>query len=95
MKTRGPKGLPFPADPAARARTRRCAYCGKTGGLVPMARVVLDHFGNVYDSGYAHLSCFRKVRDDFDKADQKHNAMMLDGCETEDELNAELRWQSQ
>lgn len=32
---------------------------------------------------------------DLDLADQKHNAQMLDGCETEDELNAELRWQSQ
>lgn len=30
-----------------------------------------------------------------DKAEQKHNAQMLDGCETEDELNAELRHQTQ
>jgi hypothetical protein len=32
---------------------------------------------------------------DEEKADMKHNAQMLDGCETEDELNAELRAQTQ
>jgi hypothetical protein len=30
-----------------------------------------------------------------DRAEQKHNAQMLDGCETEDEFNAELRAQTQ
>lgn len=29
-----------------------------------------------------------------DKADQKHNAQMLDGCETDEERNAELRHQT-
>ena len=32
---------------------------------------------------------------DEEKADMKHNAQMLDGCETEDEVNAELRAQTQ
>lgn len=35
------------------------------------------------------------VEELLDKAEQKHNAQMLDGCETEDEFNAELRAQTQ
>ncbi len=39
-----------------------------------MVRRVLDEFGNLFDSGYAHPACFRHVREQFDKADQRWNS---------------------
>lgn len=56
--------------------------------------------------GPAYAQCAKDYEDGWDtaqrrekellaKADQKYNAQMLDGCETEDEVNAELRAQTQ
>lgn len=43
----------------------------------------------------AAILAAEQLRADFDAADQKYNAQMLDGCETDDEINAELRAQTQ
>lgn len=60
-------------------------------------RYVLKGDDNTLDEGWREdeLELVESDEELLDKADQKHNATMLDGCETEDEINAELRAQTQ
>jgi hypothetical protein len=60
-------------------------------------RYVLKEADGTLDEGWREdeLELVETDEELLDKAEQKHNATMLDGCETEDELNAELRAQTQ
>lgn len=66
--------------------------------LAKLGKIDFNVPGDVVDAvmrDEARLHVVVDMREGDDLADQKHNAQMLDGCETEDELNAELRHQTQ
>lgn len=64
--------------------------------IIELGTGVLEYFDRFDFSSprYPPIEIVDELSDE-EKADQKHNTQMLDGCETEDERNAEMRHQTQ